>query len=240
MARQIGKMLQAREPKIVNGPEVLNKYVGESEANIRVLFAEAESEQKKMGINSALHIIIFDELDAICRTRGSLSGSTGVHDTVVNQLLAKIDGVEQLNNILLIGMTNRIDMIDEALLRPGRLEVKMEIGLPDEEGRLEILQIHTAQMRKHKKLSPEVDMAYLAKKTRNFSGAEIEGLVRSAQSTAMNRMIKAKDKVSVSLEDADLLRVTAADFEHALQFDLKPAFGISDEQLDTYVFNGEP
>jgi len=142
-------------------------------------------------------------------------------------------------------MTNRIDMIDEALLRPGRLEVKMEIGehplpcscysavlldrlvhlpslptcpflpssllppflplpsfhpsslslgLPDEEGRLEILQIHTAQMQKHKKLSPDVDMAYLAKKTRNFSGAEIEGLVRSAQSTAMNRMIKVHPK----------------------------------------------
>lgn len=70
--------------------EVLNKYVGESEANIRNLFAEAEAEQKKMGFSSALHIIIFDEIDAICRTRGSLSGSTGVHDTVVNQLLAKV------------------------------------------------------------------------------------------------------------------------------------------------------
>ena len=70
--------------------EILNKYVGESEANIRGLFAEAEAEQKKMGIASALHIIIFDEIDAICRTRGSMSGSTGVHDTVVNQLLAKV------------------------------------------------------------------------------------------------------------------------------------------------------
>lgn len=71
-----------------------------------------------------MHIIIFDEIDAICKARGSVGGNTGVHDTVVNQLLAKIDGVEQLNNILVIGMTNRRDMIDEALLRPGRLEVK--------------------------------------------------------------------------------------------------------------------
>lgn len=126
-----------------------------------------------------------------------MSGSTGVHDTVVNQLLVNIDGVEQLNNILVIGMTNRRDLIDEALLRPGRLEVKlfnflhkwmshdtqkdclqfecfsyyiseftltgvpqvqMEIGLPDEEGRFQILTIHTSEMRKHKKLSPDVDI----------------------------------------------------------------------------------
>lgn len=75
------------------------------------------------------------------------SGSTGVHDTVVNQLLTKLDGVEQLNNILVIGMTNRRDMIDEALLRPGRMEVQLEISLPDEKGRLQILRIHTARMR---------------------------------------------------------------------------------------------
>lgn len=73
--------------------------------------------------------------------------STGVHDTVVNQLLTKLDGVEQLNNILVIGMTNRKDMIDEALLRPGRMEVQLEISLPDEHGRVQILKIHTARMR---------------------------------------------------------------------------------------------
>lgn len=77
----------------------------------------------QLGPNSGLHIIILDEMDAICKARGSVGGNTGVHDTVVNQLLSKIDGVDQLNNILIIGMTNRRDMIDEALLRPGRLEV---------------------------------------------------------------------------------------------------------------------
>uniref|UniRef100_A0A4W2CV53 Vesicle-fusing ATPase n=1 Tax=Bos indicus x Bos taurus TaxID=30522 RepID=A0A4W2CV53_BOBOX len=191
LARQIGKMLNAREPKVVNGPEILNKYVGESEANIRKLFADAEEEQRRLGANSGLHIIIFDEIDAICKQRGSMAGSTGVHDTVVNQLLSKIDGVEQLNNILVIGMTNRPDLIDEALLRPGRLEVKMEIGLPDEKGRLQILHIHTARMRGHQLLSADVDIKELAVETKNFSGAELEGLVRAAQSTAMNRHIKA-------------------------------------------------
>ena len=76
-----------------------------------------------MGPNSGLHIIIFDEIDAICKSRGSVDGTSVVYDSVVTQLLAKIDGVKQLNNILVIGMTNRRDMIDEALLRPGRMEV---------------------------------------------------------------------------------------------------------------------
>jgi vesicle-fusing ATPase len=105
-----------------------------------------------------LHIIIFDEIDAICKQRGSVAGNTGVHDTVVNQLLSKIDGVEQLNNILVIGMTNRRDMIDDALLRPGRLEVQVEISLPDEDGRYEILNIHTSRMKQYKKINPDVDI----------------------------------------------------------------------------------
>lgn len=143
MARQIAKMLHAREPKIINGPEILNKYVGQSEENIRALFRDAELEYKSKGENSQLHIIIFDELDAICKQRGARQDSTGVGDSVVNQLLAKMDGVEQLNNILVIGMTNRLDMLDEALLRPGRFEVQLEIGLPDHQGRTQILKIHT-------------------------------------------------------------------------------------------------
>ena len=91
IARQIGKMLNARPPKIINGPEVLNKYVGQSEENIRKLFAEAEKEYKDKGDESGLHIIIFDELDAVCKQRGSgAGGGTGVGDSVVNQLLSKV------------------------------------------------------------------------------------------------------------------------------------------------------
>ncbi|XP_025987829.1 vesicle-fusing ATPase 1 [Solenopsis invicta] len=238
MARQIGTMLNSREPKIVNGPQILDKYVGESEANIRRLFADAEEEEKRLGPNSGLHIIIFDEIDAICKSRGSVAGNTGVHDTVVNQLLAKIDGVEQLNNILVIGMTNRRDMIDEALLRPGRLELQMEISLPDEHGRFQILNIHTSRMREYKKIAPDVDLKELATLTKNFSGAELEGLVRASQSTAMNRLIKASNKVEVDPSAMEKLMVSRSDFFHALEHDVKPAFGTSAEILDQLLTRG--
>uniref|UniRef100_A0A4W3HY34 Vesicle-fusing ATPase n=1 Tax=Callorhinchus milii TaxID=7868 RepID=A0A4W3HY34_CALMI len=193
---------------------------------------------RQLGANSGLHIIIFDEIDAICKQRGTMQGSTGVHDTVVNQLLSKIDGVEQLNNILVIGMTNRPDLIDEALLRPGRLEVKMEIGLPDENGRVQILNIHTARMREHKLLGDDVDVRELAVETKNFSGAELEGLVRAAQSTAMNRHIKAATKVEVDMERAEKLQVMRGDFLNSLENDIKPAFGINQEDYDSYIMNG--
>ncbi|XP_026678833.1 vesicle-fusing ATPase 2-like [Diaphorina citri] len=238
MARQIGQMLNAREPKIVNGPQVLDKYVGESEANVRRLFADAEEEEKRAGPNSGLHIIIFDEIDAICKARGTAGGNTGVHDTVVNQLLSKMDGVERLNNILVIGMTNRRDMIDEALLRPGRLELQMEISLPNEDGRVQILQIHTAKMRSYKKLADDVNLKELAALTKNFSGAELEGLVRAAQSCAMNRLIKATNKVEVDPQALEKLCITRADFLHALETDIKPAFGSSDESLEHFLSRG--
>lgn len=236
MARQIGKMLNAREPKIINGPEILNKFVGESEANIRKLFEDAEAEQARDGINSGLHIIIFDEIDAICKQRGSTGGGTGVHDTVVNQLLSKIDGVEQLNNILVIGMTNRKDMIDDALLRPGRLEVQMEISLPDEHGRLQILKIHTNNLAKANKLNTDVNLDYLAKETKNYSGAEIEGLVRAAATTAMNRLVKVDGKITV--DNMDGFKVTKNDFEYGMLNDIKPSFGANTEDFETYIAQG--
>jgi len=238
MARQIGQMLNSREPKIVNGPQILDKYVGESEANIRRLFEEAEEEEKRMGPLSGLHIIIFDEIDAICKARGSVAGNTGVNDTVVNQLLSKIDGVDQLNNVLIIGMTNRRDMIDDALLRPGRLEVSIEIGLPKEPGRVQILAIHTRKMKGNGKLHSDVDIAEFAKLTKNFSGAEIEGLVRAAQSCALNRLVKASSKVEIDPDAAEKLMVTRADFLHALEHDVKPAFGASEEALNRFLSRG--
>lgn len=101
-----------------------------------------------------------------------------------------MDGVDSLNNILIIGMTNRKDMIDEALLRPGRLEVHMEISLPDEKGRYQILNIHTSKMRNNGVMDSDVDLEELAAATKNFSGAEINGLIKSATSFAFNRHVK--------------------------------------------------
>merc|ERR1719312_949459 len=238
MARQIGKMLNAKEPKIVNGPEIFNKFIGESEANIRKLFEEAEEDERKFGVNSPLHIIIFDEIDAICKKRGSEHGMSGVNDTVVNQLLSKIDGVDRLNNILVIGMTNRPDMIDDALTRPGRLEVQVEIGLPREDGRMQILNIHTNTMRTNGKLAADVNIEELAGLTKNFSGAEIEGLVRAAQSCALNRLVKADSKVAVDIDAAEKLLVTRADFLHALEHDVKPALGAAQEVLGGFLARG--
>ncbi|KAL2167899.1 hypothetical protein VTG60DRAFT_636 [Thermothelomyces hinnuleus] len=231
IARQIGKMLNAREPKIINGPEVLNKYVGQSEENIRKLFADAEKEYKEKGDESGLHIIIFDELDAVCKQRGSgAGGGTGVGDSVVNQLLSKLDGVDQLNNILLIGMTNRKDMIDDALLRPGRLEVQIEISLPDEFGRSQILKIHTAKMKENNVMGDDVDLAELAALTKNFSGAELSGLVKSATSFAFARNIKVGTMATVS-EDVANMKVVRQDFLNALE-EVKPAFGADGAELE--------
>ena len=147
-----------------------------------------------------------------------------------------MDGVDQLNNILIIGMTNRIDMIDEALLRPGRLEVLMEISLPDEHGRHQILNIHTAKMRKNGVMDHDVDLNELARLTKNFSGAEIGGLVKSATSFAFNRHVKVGTMAGIS-DDVEHLRVNAGDFANAME-EVHPAFGVAEEELAQVVQNG--
>lgn len=180
-----------------------------------------------------LHIIIFDEIDAICKVRGSVRSGTGVHDTVVNQLLSKIDGVETTNNFLVIGMTNRKDMIDPALLRPGRLEVHVEIGLPDQKGRVQILNIHTRKMRENGLLSPDVDILELAERTKNFSGAEIEGLVKSAASYALYPKVDIESgdlqQQVFAQQDREII-VRMEHFQMALE-EVKPAFGVAEDAL---------
>jgi vesicle-fusing ATPase len=147
-----------------------------------------------------------------------------------------MDGVDQLNNILIIGMTNRLDMIDEALLRPGRLEVHMEISLPDEHGRYQILNIHTAKMRTNRVMEHDVDLMELAQLTKNFSGAEIGGLIKSATSFAFNRHVKVGTIAGIS-DDVENLRVNREDFMRALD-EVHPAFGVSEEELQQVIQNG--
>jgi len=137
-------------------------------------------------------------------------------------LLSKMDGVNSLENILVIGMTNRRDMIDDALLRPGRFEVQIELNLPDEEGREQILRIHTRSMRQNELLHESVDLAHLSQQTRNYSGAELEGLVKSASSLALLRAMQSVGDVESFDEKA--LVIKSEDFEGALA-DVRPAFG---------------
>ena len=157
LAREIARALRARAPKIVSAPELLDRWVGGSEKLVRALFADAEAELAACGgdaTKSALHVIVIDEIDAVFRKRTSAEDSgEATRASAVNQILAKLDGVKAIPNILMIGMTNRRELLDEALLRPGRLEVQIEIPLPNKEGRREILQIHFDALRKKGRLS---------------------------------------------------------------------------------------
>ncbi len=129
-----------------------------------------------------------------------------------------------------------MDMIDDALLRPGRLEVHMEISLPDEHGRAQILKIHTSKMRENNVMDPDVDLDELARLTKNFSGAEIGGLVKSASSFAFNRHVKVGTVAGIS-EDINNMKVNREDFHHALE-EVKPAYGVSEEELATCIQGG--
>jgi vesicle-fusing ATPase len=234
IARQLSKCLKAKSIKIINGPELLSKWLGETEKKIRELFDEAENDQKSG--EEGLHVIIFDEFDSVAIKRGSVDGISGdVNNKVVTQLLSKIDGVDSLNNILLIGMTNRLDMLDPAILRPGRFEVHIEIALPDEAGRHEILEIHTKNLYKEKCISQEVNLLELASLTKNYTGAELEGLVREARSYAINQIVDLKN-LSKKIEINNVL-VSREHFIRAIN-NYSPKFGTSTDNLDYYLQNG--
>mmetsp|Transcript_13871 Transcript_13871/g.30241 ORF Transcript_13871/g.30241 Transcript_13871/m.30241 type:complete len:778 (+) Transcript_13871:163-2496(+) len=167
IVREIARVLTSRPVKIIAASELLDRWVGGSERLVRDLFQDAEDELKmcqqmaagagevdKAFLNSALHVIVIDEIDAVFRKRIDSSDSGSVtRNSVVNQLLAKLDGVHALPNVLMIGMTNMRELLDPALLRPGRLEVQIEIPLPNRSSRKEILQIHFGALRTRNRLS---------------------------------------------------------------------------------------
>ena len=231
IARTLATALNVSEFKVVNGPELFDKFVGETEKKIRDLFANAEKDQKENGDESGLHVIVFDEIDSLCKARGTVTSGTGVNDSAVNQLLTKIDGVDSLNNIIVIGMTNRKDLIDEAILRPGRLELHIEIGLPDEKGRLQIFNIHTKKMRENKVLDDDVDLAQLAKMTKNYTGADIESMVKLATSNALSQGINySNNKINFTQEH----KVNMKNFEDAFA-EIQPMFGVKNDELENCI-----
>jgi transitional endoplasmic reticulum ATPase len=167
LARQAGANFIA-----VKGPELMSKYVGESERAVRDVFGKAR--------HAAPCIVFFDEIDAIAPRRGS-GGDGHVTERVVGQILCEMDGIEDLGDVLVVAATNRADMIDPALLRPGRFDVRIDVGAPDRSDRLEILTVHARSM----PLADDVDLGAIADRTDGLSGAELAQLLRDAAMRAV-------------------------------------------------------
>jgi transitional endoplasmic reticulum ATPase len=188
----------------IKGPEVMSKWVGESEKAVRELFKKARQ--------VAPTIVFLDELDSIAPMRGTDSG-THVHDSVVNQLLTSIDGLESMEGVVVIAATNRPDIIDQGLLRPGRFDRLVLIQAPDQKAREEIFKIHTASM----PLDKSVNLKKLAEICENYSGADIEALCREAAMIAIRKDDKAK-KVKKEHFDQGMQVVRASITENIIKF----------------------
>ncbi|MCD6491882.1 MAG: CDC48 family AAA ATPase [Candidatus Njordarchaeia archaeon] len=164
----------------VKGPELLSKWVGESERAVREIFRKARQ--------ASPAIIFFDEIDSLAPRRGIYSGDSGVSERVISQLLTEMDGLQSRGEVIVIAATNRPDLLDPALLRPGRFDRMIYVPAPDQKARLHILKIHTRNM----PLGPDVNLKELARLTKGYSGADIEALVREAAMTALRKDINAK------------------------------------------------
>lgn len=199
LAAKLAEILGAKL-KVVNGPELLAQWMGESEQNVRKLFDEAISDYKTHGDQSSLHVIILDEIDSIAQKRGRNPADTG-GDRVVNQLLAMINGVNGINNILVIGTTNRKDLIDDALLRSGRLELHIEVGLPDETSRQNILKVHMEQLPREIMLLPDINLQEIAKRTSGLSGADLASIVKHAVAHASCTISDKSEQTKISHRD---------------------------------------
>jgi transitional endoplasmic reticulum ATPase len=181
IAKALAKMTESNFISI-KGPELLSKWVGESEKGVREIFRKARQ--------AAPCIIFLDEVDALVPRRGSGGSDSHVTENVVSQILTEIDGLEELHNVLIIGATNRLDIVDEALLRPGRFDRIIEVPNPDEKGRQHIFEIHT----KKKPLASDVKISEIVKLTDNFSGAEIAAVTNRAAIAALKRYVSAKSE----------------------------------------------
>jgi transitional endoplasmic reticulum ATPase len=188
----------------IGGPEIMSKYYGESEERLREIFSEAQK--------NAPSIIFIDELDSIAPKREEVTGE--VEKRVVSQLLNIMDGLESRGKVVVIGATNRPNSLDPALRRPGRFDREIEIGLPDRNGRHEVLQIHARGM----PLTDDVDLEDFADRTHGFTGADLEALGKEAAMGALRRILPEIDleATSIPVEILEKINVTSNDFEEAL------------------------
>ncbi len=200
---------------LVKGPELLNKFVGESEKGVRKVFEKARQ--------AAPTIIFFDEIDSLTPKRGMDISGTGVTERVVNALLSELDGLEELNDVVVLAATNRPDLIDTALLRPGRFDRILATNIPNKEARMNILKIHTQNM----PLAKDVKLNKIVEQTEGFTGADLESVCREAGLLALREDIKSKSvsmkffeealsKVKPSLTDDEIKRYNAIE-EHYLK-----------------------
>jgi len=188
----------------IKGPQLISRYVGESERGIREIFRKAKQ--------AAPAILFFDEIDSIVPRRGSSSADAHVTERVISQFLTEMDGIEELKGVVVLGATNRLDLIDPAILRSGRFDIIFELPLPDEKTREQIFAIHT----KNKPLGKDVDLKELAKESNGRSGSDIEFVCRKASMFAVREYIEhnsAKEKISADGE----LKVSKQHFERAIK-----------------------
>jgi transitional endoplasmic reticulum ATPase len=190
---------------IINGPEIMNKYYGETEARLRDIFKEARE--------SAPSIIFIDEIDAIAPKREEAFGD--VEKRVVAQLLALMDGMSERGQVIVLGATNRSESLDPALRRPGRFDREIEIGVPNVEGRLEILQIHTRGM----PLSDDIDLQELAARFHGYTGADIKALCREAAMKSLRRCLPEieLEGEKISPEILEGMVITDGDFKEGMK-----------------------
>jgi len=170
----------------VKGPELLSKWVGESEKGVREIFRKAKQ--------AAPCIVFFDEIDALAPVRGSGAGDP-VTERVVSQILTEMDGIEELRGVVVLAATNRLDMVDPALLRPGRFDRLIALPKPDEEARMEIIKIHTRDM----PLEEDLDLMYLVRLTEGLTGAEISGICNRSGLLAIREAIRREGAISDSV-----------------------------------------
>lgn len=205
----------------VKGPSLINMWLGESERGIRKIFEKARQ--------SAPTVIFFDEIDAIAPRRISGSRTT---ERIVNTLLSEMDGLEKLNDVIIIAATNRPDILDPALLRPGRFDKIVSVPMPDLNSRIEILKVHTSKM----PMTKDVDVHKIAQITTNFTGADLEALTRESGMTALRRYISETETIKGISKERSLkkvtikkpkLEVTSEDFEEALK-NVKPSITTDD------------